>query len=127
MRQSARILQQAIVEIPEGPISVKDPRVSLPPKEEVYHSIEGLMNHFMLVMTGIRPPPGEVYSMTEAPNGELGFYIVSDGTGQPVRVRCRPPCFPIFAAYSEMIKGGMIADAIAIIGSLNIVVGELDR
>src|SRR5262249_11768319 len=109
------------------PISVEDPRITLPPKSEVYGSIEGLMNHFMLIVNGIRPPVGEVYSCTESPNGELGFFVVSDGTGKPVRVRCRPPCFPIFSAYSEMIKGLMVADAVAIIGSLNIIAGELDR
>jgi NADH:ubiquinone oxidoreductase subunit D len=127
MHQSSRIIKQAMLLMPEGPVSVEDPRITLPPKDEVYGSIEGLMNHFMLVINDIRPPPGEIYSCTEAPNGELGFFVISDGTGRPARVRCRPPCFGIFSAYEEMIKGGLLADAIATIGSLNIIVGELDR
>jgi len=93
----------------------------------VYGSIEGLMNHFMIVTQGICPPKGEVYSATEAANGELGFYIVSDGGPRPYRVRCRPPCFPLTASSERLVEGGMIADLIAIVGSLNIVVGELDR
>lgn len=127
MRQSIRIIEQALDRIPSGPILVNDPRVALPPKKEVYGSIEGLMNHFMLLVDGIKPPRGEIYSATEAANGELGFYIISDGGPRPYRVRCRPPCFPLAAAYSHLIEGGMIADAVAILGSLNIIVGELDR
>lgn len=127
MHQSVRIIQQALKMMPKGPINYPDPRVSLPPKQEVYSSIEGLMNHFMLVINGVRPPVGEAYSFTESPNGELGFFIVSDGTGVPVRVRCRPPCFPIFSAYEEIVVGGMVADAVAVLGGLNIIVGELDR
>lgn len=127
MRQSERIIEQALDRIPDGPIMVSDPRVALPPKDKVYGSIEGLMNHFMLLVDGIKPPPGEVYAATEAANGELGFYIISDGGPKPYRVHCRPPCFPLCAAYSKMVEGGMIADAVAILGSLNIVVGELDR
>jgi len=75
----------------------------------------------------LKPPAGEVYSYTEAANGELGFYIVSDGSGTPYRVKCRPPCFPIFQAYPKMVEGKMLADAIAILGNLNIIAGELDR
>lgn len=127
MRQSKRIIEQALTRLPDGPIIVSDPRIALPKKEAVYNSIEGLMNHFMLIMDGIKVPAGEVYSSTEAANGELGFYIVSDGGGQPYRIRVRPPCFPLFSAYTKMIEGSMIADAVAILGSLNIVVGELDR
>ena len=85
------------------------------------------MNHFMLLIDGIKPPPGEVYGAIEAANGELGFYIVSDGEQRPYRVHCRPPCFPLCSAYVKLVEGGMIADAIAVLGSLNIVVGELDR
>ena len=86
-----------------------------------------MMNHFMLLIDGIKPPKGEVYSATEAANGELGFYILSDGEARPYRIHVRPPCFPLAAAYGKMIEGGMIADAVAVLGSLNIVVGELDR
>lgn len=125
--QSIRIIDQALKRMPKGPIMVDDKRVALPPKEEVYGSIEGLMNHFKLVMHGIQPPVGEIYSATEAANGELGFHLISDGSMHPYRIKVRPPCFSLFAAYEEMIKGLMIADAIAILGSLNIVVGELDR
>jgi NADH:ubiquinone oxidoreductase subunit D len=85
------------------------------------------MNHFKLQMHGIQAPPGEVYGYTEAGNGELGFYIVSDGSMRPWRVHCRGACFPIFAAFPTMIEGGLLADAVAALGSFNIVAGELDR
>lgn len=127
MRQSARIVDQALRQIPETPIMVSDPRISLPPKEKVYGSIEGLMNHFMLMMDGLKVPPGEIYSATEAANGELGFYLISTGEGRPYRVRVRPPCFPLASSFSKLIEGRMIADAVAVLGSLNLIVGELDR
>ncbi|MCE9624478.1 MAG: NADH-quinone oxidoreductase subunit D [Deltaproteobacteria bacterium] len=127
MKQSARIIEQAMAKLKPGPIMTDDKRVALPPKAEVYTNIEALMNHFKLIYEGIRPPVGEVYSATEAANGELGFYIVSDGSGTPYRVKCRPPCFPIFQAYPMMVEGKMLADAIAILGNLNIIAGELDR
>ena len=127
MRQSVKILEQAIENLPQGPIIVDDPRIALPPKEEVYNTIEGLICHMKLVMEGVKPPAGEVYSATEAANGELGFYIVSDGEARPYRIRVRPPCFPIFSSFDEQVKGHMIADAVAILGSLNIIAGELDR
>ncbi len=127
MRQSVRIIERALNLLPSGPVITNDPRVALPPKQEVYTQIEGLMNHFMLLMDGIKVPAGEVYSATEAANGELGFYIISEGGGRPYRVRVRPPCFPLTAAYGKMVEGGMIADAVAILGSLNVIVGELDR
>ncbi len=127
MRQSVKILEQAIENLPEGPIIVDDPRIALPPKEEVYNTIEGLICHMKLVMEGVKPPAGEIYSATEAANGELGFYIVSDGEAKPYRIRVRPPCFPIFSSFDEQVKGHMIADAVAILGSLNIIAGELDR
>lgn len=127
IHQSIKIINQCMERMPDGPIMVKDARVALPPKQEVYSSIEGLMNHFKLVMHGIKPPAGEVYSVTEAANGELGFHLISDGSMYPYRIKVRPPSFPIFSAYEKMIEGHMIADAIAILGSLNIVVGESDR
>jgi NADH-quinone oxidoreductase subunit D len=110
-------------------INVHDKRVVLPPKENAYGSIEGLMNHFMLVMDGygIRPPAGEAYVPVEGANGELGFYVVSDGTDRPYRVRCRPPCLPPVAAIPRMIEGQMIADVIPTFGSVNMIGGELDR
>lgn len=127
MQQSVRIIEQALAKIKPGPIMSDDKRVSLPPKSEVYTNIEALMNHFKLIYEGIRPPAGEIYSCTEAANGELGFYLISDGSGRPYRLKCRAPCFPIYQAYPEMVKGRMIADAIAVLGGLNIVAGELDR
>src|SRR5438552_1614237 len=110
-------------------VNAHDKRVVLPPKETAYGSIEGLMNHFMLIMEGygIRPPPGEAYFASEGANGELGFYIVSDGGDRPYRVRCRPPCLPPMAALHRMIEGGMIADLIPTFGSVNMIGGELDR
>ena len=125
--QSLRIIEQALGKLPKGPIITDDKKVALPPKSEVYSNIEALMNHFKLVYEGILPPPGEVYGYTEAANGELGFYIVSDGAKHPWRVKVRPPCFNIYQAYPQMIKGGFLADAVAIIGGLNVVAGELDR
>jgi NADH:ubiquinone oxidoreductase subunit D len=85
------------------------------------------MNQFKLISEGIKVPAGEAYGYGEGANGELGFYCVSDGTGQPHRLKVRPPCFPIFSAFDEIIEGLMIADAIAILGSINIIAGELDR
>ncbi len=110
-------------------VNVADKRVTLPPKETAYGSIEGLMNHFMLIMEGygIRPPAGEAYFPVEGANGELGFYVVSDGSDRPYRVRCRPPCLPPLAALHRMIVGEMVADLIPTFGSVNMIGGELDR
>lgn len=128
MRQSLRILQQAIKRgLPPGPVLVDNPYVALPPKSKVYNEMESLIYHFKLIMHGIQPPVGEVYQMVEGGNGELGFYVVSDGTKNPYRVRVRPPCFPIFEAFPYMMIGQTIPDAIAALGSLNIIAGELDR
>jgi NADH-quinone oxidoreductase subunit C/D len=127
MRESLKILEQALNDVPSGSVNVNDWSIVLPPKDEVYGSIEGLMAHFKHFMHGIRPPQGETYSMTEAANGELGFYVVSDEKGRPYRVRCRPPCFAIYQAFPEMCIGQTVSDAVAALGSLNIVAGELDR
>jgi NADH-quinone oxidoreductase subunit C/D len=128
MRQSLKILQQAIDRgLPSGPVMVDNPYVALPPKEKVYNEMESLIYHFKLIMHGIQPPVGETYFQVEGGNGELGFYIVSDGTKNPYRVRCRPPCFTIFQAYGQMITGQTIPDAVAGLGSLNIIAGELDH
>jgi len=127
MRQSLRIIQQAIDNLPTGPYQIDDRRITLPPKHGVYTNIEDLMNHFKLIMHGIQPPPGEVYGYTEAANGELGYYIVSDGSLRPWRCHARGTCFPIFSAFPRLIEGGMVADAVASLGSLNVVAGELDR
>lgn len=127
INQSARIVEQALKTIPDGPIINPEAHTALPPKAQVYNSIEGLINHFEIIMFGVRPPVGEVYGYTEAANGELGFYIVSDGSGKPYRIKVRPPCFAIYQAYPNLIKGRLLADAIAVLGTLNIVAGELDR
>ncbi len=125
--QSLRILEQALDRIPEGPVFSADRRVVAPAKPDVYNNIEALMNHFVLIYEGIKVPRGEAYSCVEGANGELGFYLVSDGTGRPYRVRVRPPCLPLFASFTRLIEGAMVADAVAILGTLNIIAGELDR
>lgn len=110
-------------------IHADDKTVVLPPKEDTYGNIEGLMNHFMLIMEGegLKPPPGEIYIANEAANGELGFYMVSNGEGRAYRVRCRPPCFYLMQGLDVMIEGDMIADVIATFGTINMIAGELDR
>jgi NADH-quinone oxidoreductase subunit D len=127
MYQSKRIIEQAMAAIPEGPISITDPGVVLPPKHQVYNSIEGLMNHFKLIMEGVKVPPGDVYSAVEGANGELGFYVVSDGSGRPYRVRVRPPCFFGMLALNKMLIGRMIPDIITTFGMINMIGGECDR
>jgi NADH-quinone oxidoreductase subunit C/D len=127
MRQSLRIIEQALARLPAGPVILDDKRVALPAKSDVYSNIEALMNHFKLIYEGILPPAGEVYGYTEAANGELGYYIVSDGGKLPWRVKVRPPCFNIYQAFPRMITGRPLADAVAIIGGLNVIAGELDR
>ncbi len=127
IRQSLRIIEQALAKLPAGPVVTDDRSVALPPKAGVYSNIEDLMNHFKLIMHGIRPPAGEVYGYTEAANGELGFYVVSDGGPQPWRVKVRPPSFNLYQSFPRMIRGEMIADAVATMGGLNIIAGELDR
>ncbi|HEY3129433.1 MAG TPA: NADH-quinone oxidoreductase subunit D [Acidobacteriota bacterium] len=177
MEQSARIVEQAFAQMPEGDVSVdlagrpvpsaemrdlgklgateglverpatveptlqgsdrsssravnvQDKKILLPPKEETYSNIEGLMNHFKMVMYGhgLRPPKGETYSAVEGANGELGFFVVSDGSDRPYRVRCRPPCFPIMAALPHFLVGYAVADIVPTFGSVNMIGGELDR
>lgn len=127
MDESRKIIQQAIEQIPSGPHLLEDHLVVLPPKDSVYNTMEGLINHFKLVMHGIQPPKGEMYSYTEAPNGELGFFIVSDGGPKAFRVRVRPPCFANYSAFPQMLKGAAVADVAAALGSINIIAGELDR
>jgi NADH-quinone oxidoreductase subunit C/D len=127
MRQSLKIVEQVLNNLPMGPVQSLDKHICLPPKKEVYTNIEGLMNHFMLVMKGVRPKVGEVYSATEAANGELGFYVISDGSANPYRVKVRPPCFSIYQSFGEIIQNKMISDALAQLGAMNIIAGELDR
>jgi NADH:ubiquinone oxidoreductase subunit D len=127
MQESLKIIRQAVDRVPDGPINVDDKRVTLPPKDKVHTSMEALINHFKLVIEGIRPPAGRIYDATETPNGELGFYIVSDGSGHPYRIKVRPPCFYAMNTLKFLIEGGMVADIVAILGGLNIIAGELDR
>lgn len=129
MRQSLSIIEQALQKMPEGPVCSVDHKVALPPKDLVYQDMESLIHHFKIVMPGhgITPPRGEVYSCTESPNGELGFYLVSDGTGLPYRVRIRPPSFYNHQAFPAQVEGRMLSDAVAILSSMNVIAGELDR
>ena len=122
-----RIIEQALKNLPDGPVRIKDPRIVLPEKREVYGSIEGLMNHFKLIMEGVKVPRGEVYHAVEGANGELGFYIVSDGSGRPYRVRVRPPCFLAMGALGQILTGGMVSDIIPTFGMINMIGGECDR
>lgn len=127
MKQSIRIIRQAMKELPDGPLNVDHQGIILPDKKDVYGNIEGLMNQFKLTFEGIKVPKGEYYSATEAGNGELGFYIVSDGSGTPYKVKCRPPCFYSLGAYSRIVEGDMLADAVVTMASMNFIAGEFDR
>jgi NADH-quinone oxidoreductase subunit D len=127
MRQSMRILEQAMDLLPAGPVLIDDARVALPPKREVYNTIESMIAHFKLIMDGIVVPPGEIYSFTEGGNGELGFYIVSNGTGQPWKCRVRPPCFANLAVLNKLLPGLFIADLVPTFGMINMIGGECDR
>jgi NADH-quinone oxidoreductase subunit D len=127
MRQSLRIIQQALDGIPEGRYRALAPGIVWPTKEEALYSMEALIYHFKLVTEGFSPPVGEVYQTIESPKGELGFYFVSDGTPKPYRMRVRPPSFINIAALPKLVVGGLLADVIACIGSIDIVLGEVDR
>jgi len=130
MKQSISIIKQLIDNIPQGPINVSvEGKDILPPKEQTHGSIEGLIHHFEMIMTnrGFEPPKGEVYGCTETANGELGYYIVSDGTSRPWRARTRPPSFIHLSILPKLIEGHMMSDVVSILGSLNIIAAELDR
>jgi len=127
MRQSSRMLRQLIEGLPEGPYIERSARYVYPDKERVKDSMEAMIHHFKLVIDGLAPPAGEAYSTIESPKGEIGFYIVSDGSPKPYRLRIRPPCFVNLQSLLTMCKGNMIADVVAVIGSLDIVLGEIDR
>jgi NADH-quinone oxidoreductase subunit D len=127
IRQSARICRQVIRDIPDGPVNVDDWRVVLPPKDAVYNTIEGMIAQFENVMKGIPVPAGEAYFAVEGGNGEVGFYVVSDGSGRPYRVHIRPPCFAIMQGLKDMIVGGLVADIIPAFDSINMIGGEIDR
>jgi NADH-quinone oxidoreductase subunit D len=108
-------------------VNCDDPRYVLPEKNDVYTTIEGTIQHFKLVMEGAKVPAGEAYSYTEGGNGELGFYLVSDGTGTPHRVRIRPPCFAIVQGLEKLVTNRMLSDIIPTFGSLNMIGGECDH
>ncbi|MGO8688367.1 MAG: NADH dehydrogenase (quinone) subunit D [Thermoguttaceae bacterium] len=130
MWESIRIIHQALENLPSGPVNLGPAaRAILPPKGAVWTSIEGLISHFELVMTnrGFQTPSEEVYAATEAPNGELGFYLVGDGSPRAYRARCRPPSFIHFAMFPYLIRGHTLSDVVAVLGSLNIIAAELDR
>jgi len=127
MRQSARIIRQCLDKLPQGPILTENAGVVLPPKEKVMRDMESLIHHFIIVTHGIRVPKGEVYIGTEVPKGELGFYIVSDGTTKPYRLKIRSPSFINMGAFDHMARGYMIADVVTIFGTYDIVMGECDR
>lgn len=127
MREAVKIIRQALDSLKPGPVLADAPQVCYPPKEAVYNSIEGLIHHFKIASEGFTAPEGEVYQGVEAPKGELGYYLVSDGGTKPYRMRIRPPSFVNLGAIEKMSKGAMIADLIAVIGTLDIVLGEIDR
>jgi NADH-quinone oxidoreductase subunit D len=127
MRQSTRILDQAIRSLPDGPVNIDDPKIFLPPKKRVLTSMEELIQQFMIVTEGFDCPDGEVYHATEVPKGELGFYIVSKGGKSPYRLRIRSPSFNNISTLPLLVEGGLIADVIANIASLDPVMGEVDR
>lgn len=127
MREACKIVNQALDRLKPGPVLADSPQVCYPPKENVYNSIEGLIHHFKIASEGYPVPEGEVYQGVEAPKGELGYYIVSDGSSKPYRMRIRPPSFVNLQAIEKMAKGAMIADLVAVIGTLDIVLGEIDR
>lgn len=124
--QSLKLIRNAIDNLPEGNFHVDVPEFYLPPKEEVYSKMEPLIWHFKIVMGEIDVPKGEVYHSVEGGNGELGFYLVSDGGRTPFRLHFRRPCFIYYQAYPEMIKGGILSDAILTMSSMNVIAGELD-
>ncbi len=127
MKQSLRIARQALDGMPDGPYRARIPGVVLPPKEDVLSKMESLIFHFKLITEGFKPPKGAVYQAIEAPKGELGYYISSDGSNKPHRMRVRPPSFVNLSALPKLIEGGLVADVIAAIGSIDIVLGEVDR
>jgi NADH-quinone oxidoreductase subunit D len=127
MRQSLRIVEQAIDGLPEGPWRIDDRKIVPPPKDEIVRDMESLIHHFKLFTEGLKPPVGEVYQAIEGARGEMGYYLVSNGTGKPYRFHMRAPSFYNLQALPQMMHGGLIADLIAIVGSIDIVLGEVDR
>ncbi len=127
MRQSLRIVNQALEGMPEGPVKANAPHIIMPERESMKTSIEALIYHCKIVTEGFHPPVGEVYQAIESPRGELGFYMVSDGSPKPFRCHVRSPSFANLQALPKMIEGRLIADVVACIGTIDIVLGEVDR
>ncbi len=127
MRESCKIVNQALDRLKDGPILADCPKVCLPPKQDVVNTIEGLIHQFKIITEGFKPEVGEVYQGIEAPKGELGYYLVSDGSAQPFRMKIRPPSFVNLQALPQMVEGALLADVIAAIGTLDVVLGEIDR
>lgn len=125
--ESIKMIRQCLAEMPEGPVMIDDWRIALPPKENVYNSIEGVIAHFKLVMEGVPVPPGEVYHSTESPNGELGWYLRSDGSGRPYKCHVRAPGFQILAALGRLCEGRMLADLIPTFDTINMIGGEVEQ
>jgi NADH-quinone oxidoreductase subunit D len=127
MKESVKIIQQAIDGLPEGPYNTSDRKIVPPPRHELDSSMEALIHHFKLYTEGFRPPIGEAYAAVEGPKGELGFYIISDGSNRPYRWHERPSCFMNLKSLEVMAVGRMISDLVAMIGSIDIILGEIDR
>src|SRR5690606_29594847 len=127
MRQSIRIIDQCLEQMEPGPVNCDDPRVVMPEKNIVYNSIEGMIDHFKMVFEGIQVPAGETYSYVEGGNGELGFYVVSTGSGRPWKIKVRPPCFYLMGAAHKLFEGAMLADIIPTFDTINMIGGEIDR
>ncbi|PLX84311.1 MAG: NADH-quinone oxidoreductase subunit D [Desulfuromonas sp.] len=127
MRESVKIIRQALDRLKPGPILADCPKICLPPKEDTVNSIEGLIHHFKIVSEGFKAEPGEVYVGVENPKGEVGYYLISDGSAKPYRMKIRPASFINLQALPKMCEGSLIADVVAVIGTLDIVLGEIDR
>jgi len=127
MRQSLRIIDQALRNLPDGPVWTADRKMALPPRQELDTSMEAVIHHFKLNTEGMAPPKGEIYECVESPRGEKGFYLVSDGTAIPYRLRYRTPSFHNLQALNTMSQGRLIADLIINIGTIDIVLGDVDR
>ncbi len=127
LKQSDKIVRQALQQIPQGPIIIGDWRIVLPPKPEVYGTIEGVMAHFKLLMEGIQVPAGEAYAYSEGANGELGFYVVSDGSGRPYKCHVRAPGFAMLSAIPQMIEGQLLADLVPTFDTINMIGGEVEQ
>jgi NADH-quinone oxidoreductase subunit D len=127
MKQSIRMLRQCMKQIPDGPVMIEDHRVALPPKRDAYNTIESMIRHFKHIMDGIRVPPGEAYTFVEGGNGELGFFIVADGTGRPYKAYCRSPSFVHLSTAGQLIHNHLIADVVPIFGMINMIGGECDK